>query len=134
MWYSRGLASQPIFSPYCLNAKSSGARGVKKTELNRKVDSDNNHGGSSRTYVLHRTGCSQEDDQLLRQGCERSSSPGRQAWGNTLRAGPLDEDSSAALDGCDGGNDFYRLDLRSSPAACDGDQSGTPADAASNRS
>jgi len=44
----------------------------KKAELNRNVDSENNHGGSSRTYVLHRAGCSQEDDQLLRQGCERS--------------------------------------------------------------
>src|SRR6266705_2254121 len=89
-----------------------GARGVEKAELNGNVDSDNNHGGSSRTYVLHRTGCSQEDHQLLRQGCKRSSSPGRQAWGNTLRAGQLDEDSSAALDGCDGSNDFYRLDHR----------------------
>src|SRR5438445_2217973 len=48
-----------------------GARGVEKAELNGNVDSENNHGGSSRTYVLHRTGCSQEDDQLLRQGCER---------------------------------------------------------------
>src|SRR6266576_4956547 len=106
-----------------------GARGVEKAELNGNVDSDNNHGGSSRTYVLHRAGCSQEDDQLLRQGCERSSSPGRQAWSNTLRAGQLDEDSSAALDGCDGSNDFYRLDLRSSPSACDTDQSGAPPDA-----
>src|ERR1700756_3699305 len=44
-----------------------GARGVKKAELNGNVDSDNNHGGSSRTYVLHRARCSQEDDRLLRQ-------------------------------------------------------------------
>src|SRR5580704_5885567 len=51
-----------------------GARGVQKAELNGNVDSENNHGGSSRTYVLHRTGCSQEDDHLLRQGCERSKS------------------------------------------------------------
>src|SRR5438552_2745958 len=75
-----------------------GARGVEKAELNGNVDSDNNHGGSSRTYVLHRAGCSQEDDQLLRQGCEWSSSPGRQAWGNAPRAGHLDENSAAALD------------------------------------
>src|SRR6266436_4953448 len=64
-----------------------GARGVQKTELNRNVDSENNHGGSSRTYVLHRTGCSQEDDQLLRQGCERSGSPGRPDRSNTLGTG-----------------------------------------------
>src|SRR5437588_12729023 len=36
--------------------------------------------------------------------------------GNALRTGRLDEDSSAALDGCDGSNDFYRLDLRSPPS------------------
>ena|SRR5439155_1195473 len=59
-----------------------GARGVEKAELNGNVDSDYDHGGSSRTYVLHRARCSQEDDQLLRQGCERSGSPGRQGWGN----------------------------------------------------
>ncbi len=74
---STQLGSRWSEPTHCLNAKSRGARGVEKTELNRKVDSDHNHGGSSRTYVLHRTGCSQEDDQLLRQGCEWSSSPGR---------------------------------------------------------
>src|SRR2546427_550234 len=58
-----------------------GARGVEKAKVNGNVDSDNNHGGSSRTYVLHRARCSQEDDQLLRQGCERSGSLGRQGWG-----------------------------------------------------
>src|SRR5207247_5475901 len=45
----------------CLHAKSSEERVVhKKAGLNRNVDSENNHGGSSRTYVLHRTGCSQK--------------------------------------------------------------------------
>src|SRR5438874_11451737 len=68
-----------------------GARGVEKAELNGNVDSDNNHGGSSRTYVLHRTGCSQEDDQLLRQGCKRSGSPGRQGWGNAMGTRRLDK-------------------------------------------
>ena len=58
------------------------------------VDSENNHGGSSRTYVLHRTGRSQEDDQLLREGRERSGytrkarseRPGREldCWMKTL--------------------------------------------------
>src|SRR5437773_7639710 len=99
----------------CLNAKSSEERVVyKKAELNRNVDSENNHGGSSRTYVLHRTGCSQEDDQLLRQGCERSGSPGRPDRSNTLGTGRLDEDASATLDRSHGSNDFHRLDLRSS--------------------
>src|SRR5207244_4827020 len=111
-----------------------GARGVEKAELNGNVDSDNNHGGSSRTYVLHRAGCSQEDDQLLRQGCEWSSSPGRQAWGNAPRAGHLDENSAAALDGGDGGNDLHRLALRSSPSACDTDYSRASTNAARDRS
>src|SRR5437016_3505350 len=92
-----------------------GARGVEKAELNGNVDSDNNHGGSSRTYVLHRTGCSQEDDQLLRQGRERSGSAGRQGWGNAMGTRRLDEDASANLDGGDGSrHHFHRLDLRSS--------------------
>ena len=33
------------------------------------------------------------------------------------RAGLLDEDSSSAMDGGDGGDDLHRLDLRSSAAA-----------------
>src|SRR6266481_1566299 len=32
---------------------SGGERGVEKAELNGNVDSDYDHGGSSRTYVLH---------------------------------------------------------------------------------
>src|SRR5438128_9715060 len=91
----------------CLNSKSSEERVVyKKAELNGNVDSENNHGGSSRTYVLHRTGCSQEDDQLLRQGCERSGSPGRPDRSNTLGTGRLDEDASATLDRSHGSNDL----------------------------
>src|SRR5713101_2697953 len=95
-----------------------GARGVEKAELNGNVDSDNNHGGSSRTYVLHRTRCSQEDDQLLRQGCEWSGSPGRQGWGNTMGTGRLDEDASAALDGGDGTP--VRLTQAAQPATREG--------------
>src|SRR4029077_119610 len=91
-----------------------GARGVEKAELNETVDSENKHGGSSRTYVLHRTRCSQEDDQLLRQGCERSGAAGRPGRCYALGTGQLDEDASAALDSGDGSNDLHWLDLRSS--------------------
>src|SRR5438552_13378744 len=116
----------------CLNAKSSEERVVyKKAELNGNVDSEN--GGSSRAYVLHRTGCSQEDDQLLRQGCKRSGSPRRRSWGNSLGTGRLDEDASATLDHSDGSNDFHRLDLRSpAPARAAGEGSAS-ADAARHR-
>src|SRR6266516_4534630 len=120
--------------PNCLNAKSSEERVVyKKAELNRNVDSENNHGGSSRTYVLHRTGCSQEDDQLLRQGCERSGSPGRPDRTNTLGTGRLDEDASATLDRSHGSNDFHRLDLRSSAPARSAGEGSASADAARHR-
>src|SRR6266513_6192220 len=107
-----------------------GARGVEKAELNGNVDSDNNHGGSSRTYVLHRTGCSQEDDQLLRQGCKRSGSPGRQGWGNAMGTRRLDKDSSSALDRGDGSNDFHRLDLRSPTSTRAAGEGSASADAA----
>src|SRR5438874_12311791 len=118
----------------CLNAKSSEERVVyKKAELNRNVDSDYNHGSSSRTYVLHRTGCSQENDQLLRQGCERSGSPSRPDRSNTLGTGRLDEDASATLERGDGSNDFHRLDLRSSTSACSTGEGGASADAARHR-
>ena len=110
-----------------------GARGVEKAELNGNVDSDNKHGGSSRTYVLHRTGCSQEDDQLLRQGCKRSGSPGRPGRSDPLGTGQLDEESSSTLDGGHGSNDFHRLDLRSSAAACSAGEGSASADAARHR-
>ncbi len=51
-----------------------------------------------RTYVLHRTGCSQEDDQLLRKGCQRSDPPGRQDRCNPTRIGRLIGRGSAALE------------------------------------
>src|ERR1700693_2469969 len=101
-----------------------------KAELNGNVDSENNHGDSSRTYVLHRAGCSQEEDQLLRQGCERSGPPGRPDRSNATRTRRLDEDSSATLDGSHGSDHFHGLDLRSSAAACAAGQGGASADAA----
>jgi hypothetical protein len=68
-------------------------------------------------WLLHRTGCSQED-QLSRQACQRSGSAGRADRSNTLGTGRLDKDASATLDGGDGSNDFHRLDPRSYPSAC----------------
>src|SRR5215470_16752656 len=110
-----------------------GARGVQSAELSGDADSENNHGGSSRTYVLHRTGCSQEDDQLLRQECEREGSRRRPVGSDPLGTGRLDEDASAALDGSDGGYDLHWLDIRSSASACDPGESGTSVDAARHR-
>jgi hypothetical protein len=110
-----------------------GARGVKKAELNGNVDSDYDHGGSSRTYVLHRARCSQEDDQLLHQGCERSGAAGRQGWGNTMGTGRLDAYASTTLDGGNGSHDFHRLDLRSSTSTRAAGEGSASADAARHR-
>src|SRR5579859_6212509 len=98
-------------------------RVVYKAELNAKVDSENNHGGCSETYVLHRIRRSQEDNQLLHQGCERSGPPGRQNRSDAIRAGQLDEDSSSATFHCHGGDHLHRLDLRS-PASPSGTSEG----------
>src|SRR5215471_11799686 len=88
-------------SAWCINADSTGT-----------VDSENNHGGSSETYVLRRPGYSQENDQLLREGRKRPYPPGRKDRRNATGTGRLDEDAPTALDGCHGGDDLHRLDIR----------------------
>ena len=91
---------------------------LHRLELSGDADSENNHGGSSRTYILHRTGRTQEDDQLLREGREWADPTGRQGWIDPTRAGLLDEDSAPAVDRGDGSDDLQWLDLRSSASAC----------------
>src|SRR5712691_2411445 len=118
--------------PNCLNAKSSEERVVYK-KLNSTGTLIQRTTTEAQTYVLHRTGCSQENDQLLRQGCERSGSPGRPDRSNTLGTGRLDEDSSATLDRSHGSNDFHRLDLRSSAPARSAGEGSASADAARHR-
>ena len=103
---------------------------LHRLELSGDADSENNHGGSSRTYILHRTGRTQEDDQLLREGREWADPTGRQGWIDPMRAGLLDEDSAPAVDRGDGSDDLQRLDLRSSASACH-PIGGSPVDAAS---
>ena len=44
---------------------------LQRAELSAQADSENDLGGSSETYVLHWTGCTQEDDQLLREDVAR---------------------------------------------------------------
>jgi hypothetical protein len=55
-------------------------------------------------------GCSQEDDKLLRQGCERAGPPRGQDWSSATRTGWLEKDSSTTMDSSHGGNDFHRLE------------------------
>src|ERR1700747_2527885 len=86
------------------------------------------------TYELHRTGRTQEDHRLLREGREWPDPTGRQGWIDPTRAGRLDEDSAPAVDRGDGGDDLQRLALRSPASARHSDQGGSPVDAASDSS
>src|SRR5437870_4382982 len=119
----------------CLNAKSSEERVVYKRLNSTETLIQRTPRRLLRGhYVLHRAGCSQEDDQLLHQGCERSGSPGRPDRSNATRTRGLDEDSSATLDGGHGSDDFHRLDLRSSAAARPGGEGSASANAPRHRS
>jgi hypothetical protein len=69
-------------------------------------------------YVLRRTGCSQEDDQLLREGHEWPHLRRRFFSRDTLRSGSMDENTTAAVDGGDGSDGLRRLDLRSLATPC----------------
>src|SRR5215831_19522004 len=93
-----------------------GARGVQRLNSTGTLTQRTTTEAPRRTYVLHRTGCSQEDNQLLREGCQRSGSPRRQDWCYATRAGWLAKDSSSTPSDGDGSHDFHRLDLRSSAA------------------
>jgi len=84
---------------------------LQKAELSGDADSENNPGGSSIPYVLHRLGHSQEGDQLLRQGRRWSCADGGQDWlhkTTTGRLGPRSTTTAADRHGSDG---FYGMDL-----------------------
>src|SRR6266478_3476134 len=81
-------------------------------------------------YVLHRLGCSQENDQLLCEGWQRADSRVRRDSRHTIGLGPLDENSPATVGGGDGSDHLHGLDLRSSASARSRIEGGTSADAA----
>src|SRR6202011_4651650 len=84
-------------------------------------------------YVLHRAGCSQEVDQLLREGWRWNDSRRGYDSRDTFRSGPLDENTSTTVDRSHGSHGFYRLDLRSPAAARSRAEGGASTDAASHR-
>jgi len=104
---------------------------LQKAELSAQADSENNLGGSSETYVLHRTRCTQEDDQLLREGRGWPCAPGGQDCINSPRTGRVDWDYAAAPHDRHGSNDLHRVDLRPSASARREAEGGAPADAQS---
>src|SRR5438552_15553020 len=97
--FSRG-DSETRLCPVCLNAKSSEERVVyKRLNSTETLIQRTPRRLISGHYVLHRAGCSQEDDQLLHQGCERSGSLGRPDRSKATRTRGLGEGSSATLVG-----------------------------------
>src|SRR5712691_10983678 len=92
--------------------KSGGALGVKKlnsaTALIQKQPRRLPYGD----YVLHRFGCSQENDQLLRERRRRPYPLRRYTSRHTIGSGRVDEDPSPAVDGGHGSDHLHGLDLR----------------------
>src|SRR5882757_8638178 len=82
-------------------------------------------------YVLHRARCSQENDQLLREGRQRPYSRRGHDSRHAIDSGHVDEDASTAVDGGHGSDYFHELDLRSSASARRRSEGGASADAAS---
>jgi hypothetical protein len=83
----------------------------RKAELSEQADSETPRRLPHAAYALHRTGCSQEDDQLLREGRQRQELRRRYDSCHVLRSGPLDEKRAAAV---------FTCDLRSSVPKCRG--------------
>src|SRR5258707_393552 len=114
--------------------KSGRSAWCRNTELSDHVESETTKEAPHGKYVLHWLRRSQENDQLLREGCKRPNSRRRQDFGDTLRPGPVDEDSSPAVDGSNGSHHLHRLDLRSPAAPCSSSEGSASADAAGHRS
>src|SRR6266851_7120388 len=114
-----------------MNKFHGGALGVKKlnsaTTLIQTQPRRLLHGD----YVLHRFGCSQENDQLLREGRQWPYLRSRFDTRHTIDAGHVDEDASPAVDSGHGSDHLHGLDLRSSQAACRSSEGGASADATS---
>src|ERR1700722_6855063 len=96
----------------------------RTAELSDRADSETTKEAPHAEYVLHWPGCSQENDQLLREGRQRPHSRARHDSRHSIGPGPMDENPSAAVDGGDGSDPFHRLDLRSSASPCGGAEGG----------
>ena len=86
-----------------------------------------------RDYVLHRTRCTQEDDQLLRQGRGWSCVSRRQDWIDPPGAGSVDPNDASASYHRHGGDDLHRVDLRSPASACREGEGSASVDVAGDR-
>src|SRR5579862_3814727 len=108
--------------------RSEEERLVQKKLNSADADSETPRRLPHATYVLHRPGCSQAEDQLLREGRQRPDSRRGLDFRHTSGVGPLDAIASAAVERGNGSDDVHRLDLRSSQATCRHSEGGAPAD------
>src|ERR1700733_2617130 len=96
-----------------------GALGVEKLN-SADADSETPRRLPHATYVLHRTGCSQAEDQLLREGRQRPDSRQRIDFRHTSGPGPLNASAVAAVERSNGGDHVQGLDLRNNLVWSDG--------------
>src|SRR5580658_4941501 len=104
----------------CLNdkcAKRSRLGVQNRAELSGELIQSQTQGGSSGTYVLHRTGRTQENNQLLHQAWGRRSACRRQDRRTATGAGHLAGPVAATVDRGTGSHAVHRLDLRLPEAA-----------------
>src|SRR5260370_18423511 len=94
--------------------KSGGALGVQKLNSATALIQRQPRRLLHAKYVLHRLGCSQENDQLLCEGWQRADSLAGRDSRHTIGLGPLDENSPATVTGGAGSDHLHRMDLRSS--------------------
>src|SRR5215813_11167204 len=94
--------------------KSGGALGVQKLNSATALIQRQPRRLPHAEYVLHRFGCSQEKDQLYREGWKWQRSRRRCDSCHTIGPGQMDEDASAAVDRGDGSHYLHRLDLSGS--------------------
>src|ERR1700691_6006680 len=111
------------------HVRGRGALGVKKLN-SADADSETPRRLPHATYVLHWPGCSQAEDQLLREGRQRPDSRRGFDFRHTSGSGSLDAIAAAAVERSDGSDDVHGLDLRSSPATCGRAEGGASTDAA----
>src|ERR1700719_94898 len=90
-----------------------GALGVQKLN-SADADSETPRRLPHGTYVLHRAGCSQAEDQLLREGQRWQGVLRRIALRHAPGPGRLDENTAAAVERGDGSDHVHRVDLRPS--------------------
>src|ERR1022692_4428011 len=107
--------------------------GVQRAELSAELIQSQTQGGSSKLYVLHRPGPTQEDNQLLHQERRRRDARRRHHRRPAAGAQRLAGHFATTLDRSHGSDAVHRLDLRLPEATRRGLEGGASANAAGHR-